>query len=110
MAQILADRRDIDFILYEQLKVDELAKHERFSEFNRKVIDLIVSKAWKALREGEWLAMTEDPEWGGQGMPRTVASAAADYFMSANFAFMMYVGLSHGAGKLIETFGSDVQK
>jgi hypothetical protein len=54
--------------------------------------------------------MTEDPEWGGQGMPRTVASAAADYFMSANFAFMMYVGLSHGAGKLIETFGSDVQK
>jgi alkylation response protein AidB-like acyl-CoA dehydrogenase len=27
-------------------------------------------KAWKALRDGEWLAMTEDPEWGGQGMPR----------------------------------------
>ena len=30
-------------------------------------------KAWKALRDGEWLATTEDPEWGGQGMPRTVA-------------------------------------
>ena len=27
-------------------------------------------KAWKAVSDGEWLAMTEDPEWGGQGMPR----------------------------------------
>ena len=24
MAQVIADRRDIDFVLYEQLKVDEL--------------------------------------------------------------------------------------
>jgi alkylation response protein AidB-like acyl-CoA dehydrogenase len=146
MAQILADRRDIDFVLHEQLKVEELAEHARFSEFNRKAIDLIVSeartiaikeilptqadgdriglrfedgkvtvpesfhKAWKALRDGEWLAMTEDPEWGGQGIPRSVASAAAGYLQSANFAFLMYAALSHGAGKLIETFGSDEQK
>jgi alkylation response protein AidB-like acyl-CoA dehydrogenase len=146
MAQILADRRDIDFVLHEQLKVEELAEHERFSEFNRKAIDLIVSeartiaireilptqndgdriglrfedgkvtvpesfhKAWKALRDGEWLAMTEDPEWGGQGMPRSVASAAAGFLQSANFAFLMYAALSHGAGKLIEAFGSEEQK
>ena len=146
MAQILADRRDVDFILHEQLKVEQLTKHPLFSEFNRKAIDLIVSearnlavkeilptqadgdrigprfengnvtlpasfhKAWKALRDGEWLAMTEDPEWGGQGMPRTVASAAADFLMSASFAFIMYAGLTHGAGKLVEVFGSDEQK
>ena len=146
MAQILADRRDIDFILHEQLKVEQFAKHELFPEFNRKAIDLIISearnlavkevlptqadgdrigvhfengnvtvpesfhKAWKALRDGEWLAMTEDPEWGGQGMPRTVATAASDFLMSASFAFLMYGSLSHGAGKLIETFGSDQQK
>ena len=146
MAQTLADRRDIDFILHEQLKVEQFAKHELFPEFNRKAIDLIISearnlavkeilptqfdgdrigvhfengkvtvpesfhKAWKALRDGEWLAMTEDPEWGGQGMPRTVATAASDFLMSASFAFLMYGSLSHGAGKLIETFGSDRQK
>ncbi|MBK8725094.1 MAG: acyl-CoA dehydrogenase [Holophagaceae bacterium] len=146
MAQILADRRDVDFVLHEQLKVESLAQHPRFSEFNRKAIDLIVSearnlavkeilptqtdgdrigvafadgkvtvpesfhKAWKALRDGEWLAMTEDAEWGGQGMPRTVATAASDFLMGASFAFLMYVGLSHGAGKLIETFGTDSQK
>jgi len=146
MGQILVDRRDIDFVLHEQLKVEDFAKHELFSDFNRKAIDMIVSearslavkeilptqsegdrlgvhfengavtvpesfhKAWSALREGEWLAMTEDPEWGGQGMPRTVASAAADFLMSANFAFAMYAGLTHGAGKLIDTFGTAKQK
>lgn len=146
MAQILADRRDIDFVLHEQLKVESLVKHTRFSEFNRKAVDMIISearnlavkeilptqvdgdrigvhfdngkvtvpesfhKAWKAIRDGEWLAMIEDPEWGGQGMPRLVASVAASYLMSANFAFMMYAGLTHGAGELIETFGTDKLK
>jgi alkylation response protein AidB-like acyl-CoA dehydrogenase len=146
MAQILADRRDVDFVLHEQLKVESLAQHPRFKEFNRKAIDLIVSearnlavkeilptqtdgdrigvtfengkvtvpesfhKAWKSLRDGEWLAMTEEAEWGGQGMPRTVATAASDFLMGASFAFLMYVGLSHGAGKLIETFGTEAQK
>jgi len=146
MAQTLVDRRDIDFILHEQLNVGELAKHERFAEFNRKAVDLIITearnlaikeilptqvdgdriglhfengevkvpesfhKAWDALKEGEWLAMTEDPEWGGQGMPRTVASAAAAYMMAANFAFLMYAGLTHGAGELIDAFGTDLQK
>jgi alkylation response protein AidB-like acyl-CoA dehydrogenase len=146
MAQVIADRRDVDFVLHEQLKVEELAQHERFGEFNRKAIDLVVSearnlavkeilptqvdgdrqgarfdsgrvsvpdsfhRAWKAFTEGEWLAMTEDPEWGGQGMPRSVALAAADYLNGANFAFVMYSGLTHGAGKLIENFGTEKQK
>jgi hypothetical protein len=146
MAQVIADRRDVDFVLHEQLKVEELARHERFAEFNRKAVDLIISearnlavkellptrqegdrqgarfdggkvfvpesfhKAWKAFKEGEWLAMTEDPAWGGQGMPRAVAMAAADYLNGANFAFMMYAGLTHGAGKLVESFGTEKQK
>jgi alkylation response protein AidB-like acyl-CoA dehydrogenase len=146
MAQILADRRDVDFVLHEQLNVETLAEHERFAEFNRKAVDLIISeartlavkeilptqtdgdriglrfdngtvtvpesfhKAWSALREGEWLALTEDPDWGGQGMPRSVASAAAGFLLGANFAFLMYAGLTHGAGKLVETFGTEEQK
>ena len=54
--------------------------------------------------------MIEDPDWGGQGMPRAVALAASDYMNGANFAFMMYAGLTHGAGKLVDTFGTDAQK
>ncbi|HSN69090.1 MAG TPA: acyl-CoA dehydrogenase family protein, partial [Thermoanaerobaculia bacterium] len=146
MAQILADRRDIDFVLHEQLNVEQFAKHELFPEFNRKAIDMIISearslamkeilpthvdgdrigprfengtitvpesfhKAWKAMREGGWMALTEDPEIGGQGMPRSVAVAASDYMMAANFAFIMYSGLTHGAGELIQHFGTEEQK
>ena len=45
MAQILADRRDIDFVLHEQFKVEQLAKHERYSDFNRKSVDMIITEA-----------------------------------------------------------------
>ncbi len=44
MAQLLADRRDVEFVLYEQLNVDELSKHERFADFNKKTVDLIISE------------------------------------------------------------------
>ena len=146
MAQQIADRRDVDFVLHELLHVEELSDHEIFAEFNKKTVDLIVSearnlaikeilptqidsdregahfdagkvtvpesfhKAWELFKEGEWLAMIEDPKWGGQGMPRAVALAASDYMNGANFAFMMYAGLTHGAGKLVETFGTEQQK
>ena len=67
-------------------------------------------RLYDLFNEGEWLAMTENPEWGGQGMPRTIASAAMEYFNGANYPFMMYPGLTHGAGKLVEEFGTDEQK
>ncbi len=146
MAQQIADRRDIDFVLHEMLNVEELSDNEKYQDFNRKTIDLIVSEArnlaikemlptqvigdrqgvtfengsvkvpaefkklYETYKEGEWVAMTESLEWGGQGMPRTVAQAASEYFVGANLAFMMYPGLTHGAGKLIETFGTPEQK
>jgi alkylation response protein AidB-like acyl-CoA dehydrogenase len=43
-------------------------------------------------------------------MPRTVALAAGDYFNGANYSFMMYPGLTHGAALLVEAFGTDKQK
>jgi alkylation response protein AidB-like acyl-CoA dehydrogenase len=146
MAQVISDRRDVDFVLHEQLGVEALSRHSRFAEFNRKTVDLIVNearnlavkeilptqklsdeegcrfengkvtvpecfhRAYRLFREGEWLAMCENPEWGGQGMPATVAMAASEFFNGANYAFMMYPGLTHGAGKLVETFGTDKQK
>jgi alkylation response protein AidB-like acyl-CoA dehydrogenase len=146
MAQILADRRDIDFVLFEQLQIEEFTKHKQYAEFNRKAIELLVTearnlatkeilptqvdgdrigvrfengavkvpesfhKAWKALRQGEWMAMNETAEWGGQGVPRTAALAATEYLMDASFAFMMYAGLTHGAARMIEALGNDKQK
>lgn len=145
MAQLIADRRDVDFVLHEQLDVDKLSKAERFAEFGKKTIDMIVSEArnlaikeilplqtisdqgctfnagevnvpdafhsvYAAFNEGEWLGMTDDPEWGGQGMPKTVAMAANEYFYGACNSFMLYNLLTHGAAKLVEVFGTDDQK
>ena len=146
MAQLISDRRDIDFVLHEQLQIENLSKHKRYAEFDKKTIDLIISearnlaikellptqklgdeegviydkgkvsapesfhRAYKLLKEGEWVAMSEDPKWGGQGMPYAVSVAASEYFVGANCAFMIYSGLTHGAGRLIETFGTETQK
>ncbi len=60
--------------------------------------------------EGEWLAMCDDPAYGGQGMPRVLSTAAGELFTGANCAFLMYPGLTHGAGKLVEEFGTERQK
>jgi hypothetical protein len=45
MGQILADRRDMEFALYEQLGVDQLCNHERYAELDRKTLDLIMDEA-----------------------------------------------------------------
>ncbi len=146
MAQQVVDRRDVDFVLHEQFKVEDLSQYEQFEEFNKKTIDLIVSEArnlaikeflpcmkeadeegctfdngtvkvpeafhklFELFREGEWIAMSDDPEWGGQGMPSTVALAANNFFNGANYPFMLHSILCHGAGKLVEEFGTDEQR
>ncbi|WP_022663672.1 acyl-CoA dehydrogenase [Desulfospira joergensenii] len=67
-------------------------------------------KAYDLYCQGEWVAMCDDPEFGGQGMPRVLATAAGELFVGANCAFQMYPGLTHGAGKLVEEFGTEDQK
>ncbi|THB74423.1 MAG: acyl-CoA dehydrogenase [Desulfobacteraceae bacterium] len=143
MAQLISDRRDVDFVLHEQIGMVE---NELFEEFNKKTIDLIVTearnlaikeilptqkpgdeegctlengvvtvpesfqRAWELFCEGEWLAMCDDPEVGGQGMPKLVGCAALEYMVGANPSFMLYYGMTHGAAKLVEAFGTDEQK
>jgi hypothetical protein len=146
MAQVLADRRDVDFVLYEQLEVEKLCKHPRYAEFNRKTFDLLVNEArnfsikeilptikesdengarfengkvitpecykkpYKLMVDGEWIAMTEDPEVGGQGFPHSVGQAALDWMIGASFAFIAYGLAGHGTAKMIEIFGTPKQK
>jgi hypothetical protein len=45
MAQVIADRRDVDFVLYEQLEIEKLCKNEKYSDFNKKTFDMIISEA-----------------------------------------------------------------
>jgi alkylation response protein AidB-like acyl-CoA dehydrogenase len=45
MVQLIADRRDMDFVLYEQIRVQDLVKEEKFAGLNKKTFDIILSEA-----------------------------------------------------------------
>ena len=45
VAQIIADRGDIDFVLYEQFHAEELTRHPKYQSFNKKTFDLIINEA-----------------------------------------------------------------
>ncbi|MCK9196845.1 MAG: acyl-CoA dehydrogenase family protein, partial [Syntrophales bacterium] len=66
--------------------------------------------AYKKFCEGGWVAPIKSPEVGGQGMPLVVVSICNELFSAANFAFLMYPGLTLGAGGLIERFGTEELK
>jgi acyl-CoA dehydrogenase len=66
--------------------------------------------AYRQYREGGWLGLAVDAEYGGQGLPYVVHTAVGEYFSSANMAFTMYPGLTQGAIAAIYVHGSDEQK
>ena len=66
--------------------------------------------AWKQMAEGGWMGLDADPEYGGQGMPHLLNTATGELFSTANMAFQMYVGLSHGAASALAVHGSEQQK
>jgi alkylation response protein AidB-like acyl-CoA dehydrogenase len=64
----------------------------------------------RAMREGGWTAIDCDPDYGGQGLPYIMHSAVQEAFVSANMAFQMYQGLTHGAYSAIRLHGTAEQK
>jgi len=66
--------------------------------------------AYDKMREGGWMGLDADPDYGGQGMPYVLGTAVGELFVSANMAFNMYQGLTHGAYSAIHAHGSDQQK
>lgn len=57
-----------------------------------------------------WLGLTHSPEYGGQGLPLSVAAPVGEATSGAGMAFAMYGGLTHAAGHLIEAFAEDKYK
>jgi alkylation response protein AidB-like acyl-CoA dehydrogenase len=57
-----------------------------------------------------WPALIADPEYGGQGLPHVVHNAFIEMLNSANQAWTMYYGLSHGAYNALTAFGTPEQK
>ena len=54
-------------------------------------------EAYRAFIESGWGTLSAPEAFGGQAMPHVVSTAFQEYMISANMAFAMYPGLTHGA-------------
>ena len=66
--------------------------------------------AYAQFVEGGWAALSCDPKYGGQGLPFVVNQCFYEMMNSANQAWTMYPGLSHGAYEALHAHGTDAQK
>ncbi|MDE2204623.1 MAG: acyl-CoA dehydrogenase C-terminal domain-containing protein [Burkholderiaceae bacterium] len=67
-------------------------------------------EAYQQYVEGGWPALGCDPEFGGQGLPILINNAVYEMLNSANQAWTMYPGLSHGAYEALHAHGTDELK
>jgi len=67
-------------------------------------------EAYAQYVEGGWAALSCDPDYGGQGLPFVLNQCIYEMMNSANQAWTMYPGLSHGAYEALHAHGTDEQK
>ena len=67
-------------------------------------------EAFATFVEGGWPALSADVKFGGQGLPHVVNQCFNEMLNSANQAWTMYPGLTHGAYECLLAHGSDEQK
>ncbi|WP_181699898.1 acyl-CoA dehydrogenase C-terminal domain-containing protein [Chthonobacter albigriseus] len=53
-----------------------------------------------------WVGLAADPDFGGQGLPYTLAAAVSEFVSSANMAWGMYPGLTQGAIAALANHGT----
>ena len=67
-------------------------------------------EAYAKFVAGGWPALSADPQYGGQGLPIVLNQCLYEMLNSANQAWTMYPGLSHGAYECLHAHGTDEQK
>ena len=67
-------------------------------------------EAFAAFAKGGWTALSCDPEYGGQGLPIVLNQCFYEMLNSANQAWTMYPGLTHGAYEALHAHGTETQK
>ena len=67
-------------------------------------------EAYAQYVEGGWPSLAHQPEWGGQGLPESLGVVISEMMGSANWAWSMYPGLSHGAMNTLDAHGTEEQK
>jgi hypothetical protein len=68
------------------------------------------AEAYRQYVDNGWPALSASVEDGGQGMPNLLGIIINEMAGTANWSWLMYPGLSHGAVKTIEEHGDAEQK
>ena len=67
-------------------------------------------EAYRQYTGGGWAALPFEAEWGGQGLPKLVATAVEEMLTSANMSFSLCPLLTQGAIHALELAGSEALK
>ncbi len=67
-------------------------------------------EAYAQYVEGGWPSMAHPEEFGGQGLPYSLATSMAEWFSGANHSWAMYPGLSQGCMETLKSHGTKEQK
>ena len=67
-------------------------------------------EAYRQYAEGGWAALPFDAEWGGQGLPKLVATAVEEMLTACNMSFSLCPLLTQGAIHALELAGTDALK
>ena len=67
-------------------------------------------EAYQQYMEGGWPSISAAEEFGGQGLPESLGLVMSEMVGTANWAWGMYPGLSHGAVNTLMMHGSEEQK
>lgn len=67
-------------------------------------------EAYQKYVEGGWPSLAGEVEYGGQGLPESLATVVNEMVSTANWSWGMYPGLSHGAKLTLSQYGTQEQK
>jgi hypothetical protein len=67
-------------------------------------------RAFDIFREGGWLSLAEQPEYGGQGLPLSVFMMVYEMLAAANVAWSLYVVNYYGSLTTLRAYATEEQK
>jgi len=67
-------------------------------------------QAFAQLTTGGWLAVSGNPDFGGQGMPKMLGCLIEEMFWASNASLYLYGTLTVGASLCIDSHGTESQK
>ena len=113
------DRGVVEAVISEGARLSNEVLFESFQEANHEPCDWNggevkapkeFKEAFFQLTSGGWLAVSGNPAFGGQGMPKMLGCLIEEMFWASNASLYLYGTLTVGASLCIDSHGTEAQK